>query len=335
MGTDSDIKNSDPIIQKILNGDRRTLAQAITLVESSKKEHYLQAEKILNSLISYGRQPFLRLAVTGAPGVGKSTFIETFGLDLIEEGFSVAVLAIDPSSPLRGGSILGDKTRMTKLAVHPKAFIRPSPSGLDVSGIAQHTREVMLLCEAAGFDIIIIETVGVGQSQTLVSEIVDMFLLLLSPGGGDELQGIKRGIVEIADLLIINKADDDLRRLAEITAKEYQQALKLLIPVKKDWTPDILICSALQHFGFKEIWGKIKQFQKIMKDNGMLQATRFKQKKKWLKQELNQQILNFIHNDNVIKQSFNEYEQAIINNQLTPPNAARLILQKFFERMNN
>jgi len=234
-------------------GDRRALARAITLVESTRADHRLRAEALLERLMpATGRA--MRLGISGVPGVGKSSFIEAFGLHLIAAGHKVAVLAVDPSSKRGGGSILGDKTRMEKLSVESDAFIRPSPAGTTLGGVARRTRDALLVAEAAGFDVVIVETVGVGQSETAVADLTDMFILLLQPGGGDELQGIKRGIVELADLVIVNKADGELVAAANRAASDYRRALHLLRPVSPHWSVPVLLCSALTGAGVPEVW---------------------------------------------------------------------------------
>ena len=242
----------DDLANKIRVGSRRELARAITLIESSRTDHREQAEQLLQTLLTDTGNS-LRIGISGSPGVGKSTFIEALGLRIIDTSHSLAVLSIDPSSTRSGGSILGDKTRMMELAKHPQAFIRPSPSGGTLGGVAKRTRETLLLCEAAGFDTVIIETVGVGQSETAVAEMTDMFLLLVQPGGGDELQGIKRGIMELADLLIVNKADGDLLSIAQNSASDYSNALRLMQPRSKNWQTPVVSCSALTNTGINEV----------------------------------------------------------------------------------
>jgi len=249
----------DDLVAGLRGGDRRALAQAITLVESTHPDHRVQAEDLLAQLLP-ATGGALRLGITGVPGVGKSTFIEAFGAHLIDAGRRVAVLAVDPSSQVNRGSILGDKTRMAELARNPAAFIRPSPAGQTLGGVARRTREAMLVCEAAGFDVVIVETVGVGQSETAVAEMADVFVLLLQPGGGDELQGFKRGIMELADLFVITKADGELEAAAARAAAEYQGALGLLRPgrgdgtASPDWRPPVLQCSAVTGSGIPEVW---------------------------------------------------------------------------------
>ena len=274
---------SDPatLAARVLQGERTALARAITLVESSRADHQAQAQDLLTRVLPHtGRA--VRLGLSGAPGVGKSTFIEAFGLSLTARGLRVAVLAIDPSSSITGGSILGDKTRMELLARDPNAFIRPSPAGRTLGGVARRTREAMLLTEAAGFDVVLIETVGVGQSETAVADMVDMFVLLLSPGGGDELQGIKRGIMELADLVIVNKADGDLVPAAKRAAMEYKSALHLMRPKSAHWRPDVLLASSLKGTGIDEIWAAVSAHREALEGAGEIASHRAAQAQAWM-----------------------------------------------------
>src|SRR5689334_1629545 len=249
----------DPLLKPLLAGDRRALAQAITLVESTRPDHRERADALLAALLPHTGKS-VRLGITGVPGVGKSTFIERFGLSLLERGRSLAVLAIDPSSKRGGGSILGDKTRMEELSRRTAAFIRPSPAGATLGGVARRTRETMLLVEAAGFDTVIVETVGVGQSETAVADMVDLFIVLLLPAGGDDLQGIKRGVIELADLIVVNKADGDLKATARRSVADYQHALRMLRSPTAGWTPEVTTCSALTGAGVAEIWTVVERF---------------------------------------------------------------------------
>ena len=244
-------------------GNRRALAQAITLSESTREDHRLQAEELVERILPAAGKA-VRIGISGVPGVGKSTFIEAFGLHLIAQGHRVAVLAVDPSSRRTGGSILGDKTRMTELSRAPEAFIRPSPSRGTLGGVARRTREAILLCEAAGYDVIIVETVGVGQSETTVADMVDVFCLLLLPSGGDELQGIKKGIVEIAELIVVNKVDGDLKDAAMRAVADYRSALRLLRPVTPWWTTEVIPVSSLQGDGIAAVWGTVERHRQAM-----------------------------------------------------------------------
>ena len=270
----------DALERRLIAGDRASLARAITLVESRRADHQAAARTLLSRLMPLtGRAQ--RLGITGVPGAGKSTTIERLGCDLVEAGHRVAVLAVDPSSGRHGGSILGDKTRMERLSVQPNAYIRPSPSGGALGGVARKTREAMLLCETAGFDIVIVETVGVGQSETLVADMVDIFLVLLIPGGGDELQGIKKGLTELADLLVINKADADPAK-AERSARDYRNALHILAPAHPDWTPPVVTASGLTGLGLDGLWLQVQRHREVMTANGARAARRADQDARWM-----------------------------------------------------
>ncbi|MQQ07922.1 methylmalonyl Co-A mutase-associated GTPase MeaB [Epibacterium sp. SM1979] len=276
----------------ILNGERRALARAITLVESGRSDHRAAAEKLLQHVQPAKRQA-LRIGLSGTPGVGKSTFIETFGMMLIAKGLRVAVLAVDPSSTRSGGSILGDKTRMERLSRERAAFIRPSPSQNHLGGVARRTREAVSLCEAAGFDVVLIETVGVGQSETVVSELCDLFLLLLAPAGGDELQGVKRGIMEMADMILVNKADGDLKSAATRTCADYAGALRLLRkrPQDPEGYPCARTVSALECEGLQAAWEDMQQLISWRKDNGHWDERRARQAAYWFDQEVRNALL--------------------------------------------
>ncbi|MDD3250337.1 MAG: methylmalonyl Co-A mutase-associated GTPase MeaB [Smithellaceae bacterium] len=269
-------------IQGVLDRDRRMLAKTITLVESSLPADQALSRQILDALMPYTGKA-LRLGVTGLPGAGKSTFIESFGAKLTDKGYRVAVLAVDPSSPKTGGSILADKTRMEKLAVNDKAFIRPSPSGKTLGGVARKTRETMLVCEAAGFDAVLIETVGVGQSEVTVASMVDFFLVLMIAGGGDELQGLKKGVLELADAVAINKADGDNIGRANLARRQYETAFHLLSPPYANWTPPVVTCSSITMAGLDNILNIILDHRDKLTATGELQAKRRKQAREWLK----------------------------------------------------
>ena len=268
-------------VQGVLNGDRRLIAKTITVIESSLIAHQRLAHTIVDLLLPYSGKA-IRLGITGVPGVGKSTFIESLGTMLVEKGHGVAVLAVDPSSKRSGGSVLADKTRMEKLAVEEKAFIRPSPSGGTLGGVARKTRETMVVCEAAGFDVVIVETVGVGQSETTVASMVDFFLVLMIAGAGDELQGIKKGILEIADAVAVNKADGDNIEKAEFARKQYETALHFLAPSSPNWTPPVLTCSALEMIDIDVIWETVLKHHKTFTQTGELKANRKKQAVDWM-----------------------------------------------------
>ncbi len=259
-----------PYIEGVLAGDRRVLAKTITLLESARPDHREAARAVMAALLPHAGGA-VRLGITGVPGVGKSTFIESFGTLLVEKGHRVAVLAVDPSSARSGGSVMADKTRMERLSTRREAFIRPSPSGGTLGGVARKTREAMLVCEAAGFDVVIVETVGVGQSEAAVASMVDFFLVLLLAGAGDELQGIKKGILELADALAVNKADGDNRAAAEKAARTYAMALHLLQPSSPDWTPPVLTCSALETAGVAKIWECVGDHRAALERTGELE----------------------------------------------------------------
>ncbi len=267
--------------QGVLNGDRRLLAKTITVIESSLSAHQKLASAIVDFLLPYTGKA-IRLGITGVPGVGKSTFIESLGTMLVKEGHRVAVLAVDPSSKRSGGSVLADKTRMERLAVDKRAFIRPSPSGGTLGGVARKTRETMIICEAAGFDVIIVETVGVGQSETTVASMVDFFLVLMIAGAGDELQGIKKGILELADAVVVNKADGDNIERTEYARKQYETALHFLAPASSNWTPPVLTCSALEMVDIDVIWETVLAHHRKFIQTGELQANRKRQAVDWM-----------------------------------------------------
>jgi LAO/AO transport system kinase len=322
------------LADKIKSGDRRALARGITLVESRRADHRLSAEKLLDVLMPKTGKS-IRLGISGPPGVGKSTFIESFGQYLIDAGHKVAVLAIDPSSKISGGSILGDKTRMTELAKRKEAFIRPSPAGETLGGVARRTREALLLCEAAGFDVVIVETVGVGQSETAVAEMTDMFLLLLSPGGGDDLQGVKRGVMELADLLIVNKADGDLAAAAERTAADYAHALRLMHALHEDWQPSVVKCSALKGQGMAAVWDKVQAFRKATAKTGEFESRRRDQARNWLWQEVSDGLLERLKSDPDLAGRLAKLEARVGQGKTSPAAAARALLSSFFKGLGD
>jgi LAO/AO transport system kinase len=309
-------------------GDRRALARAITLVESTRPDHRALAEALLARLLP-ATGGSVRLGITGVPGVGKSTFIEAFGQHLIDAGHRVAVLAIDPSSQLSRGSILGDKTRMAELARSPAAFIRPSPAGRSLGGVARRSREAMLVCEAAGFDVVIVETVGVGQSETAVAEMVDIFVLLLQPGAGDELQGFKRGIMELADLFVITKADGELEAAAARAAAEYQGALGLLRPASPGWRPPVLQCSAVTGAGIEEIWAAVGRYRAAMSKGGALAERRGAQAQAWMWRELGEALTASLRAHPAVAGRLAEIEARVRAGTLTPAAAAQTLLEAY------
>lgn len=315
-------------VERILRGDRVALGKAITLIESARADHQEIAQKIVAQCLAHSGRS-LRIGITGAPGVGKSTFIEAFGLHLLSLPRKVAVLAVDPSSQVSKGSILGDKTRMLELAAQPQAFIRPSPAGESLGGVARKTRETILLCEAAGYDTIIIETVGVGQSETAVHSMADFFLLLLLPGAGDELQGIKRGIVEMADLIAINKADGERKGLAMRAKREYAGALHLFPPKASGWSPQSVLCSAIENYGIAEIWKQLLAYQDLTMQNGHFQQNRKLQSKYWLHESINAHLRALFSNNAKVRDLMETVEQQVLEGSMTPFRGAELLMEAF------
>lgn len=325
-------QDADYFLQGILAGDRTVLSRAITLIESNLAADQDIARDLVNRCLPHAGNS-LRIGITGVPGVGKSTFIETFGLFLIKKQKKVAVLAIDPSSTRTKGSILGDKTRMEELSTNPAAFIRPSASSGTLGGVARATRESVILCEASGFDIIIIETVGVGQSETAVSQIVDFFLLLMLAGGGDELQGIKRGIMEMADLIVINKADGDNLSKAELAKSEYENALHLLPALPSGWFPRVVTASATQNKGFITIWETIETYLAHTKNNNFFIKNRQEQAFFILKDSIARYLISHFYENSIIHSMMKKFEQQILDQQISPYEAAKLLLEKYFEEL--
>ena len=321
---------SDPLLKPLRAGDRRALAQAITLIESTRADHRERADKLLAEILPHTGKS-VRLGITGVPGVGKSTFIERFGLALIERGRSLAVLAIDPSSKRGGGSILGDKTRMEELSRNAAAFIRPSPAGATLGGVARRTREAMLLAEAAGFDTVIVETVGVGQSETAVADMVDMFIVLLLPGGGDDLQGIKRGVIELADLIVVNKADGDLMATARRSMADYQHALRMLRSPTAGWTPEVTTASALSGDGVAEVWATVERFNRAVGAQGIARR-RAEQARAWMWNEVGETLLAELRKHPEVKRLVPGLEREVEAGRSTPAAAARRMLEAFHGR---
>lgn len=315
--------------EDILKGDRRSLAKAITLIESTKPEHRVEANKLLEELLPHTGKSY-RIGITGTPGVGKSTFIEAFGEHLVSSGKKVAVLAVDPSSPKTGGSILGDKTRMDKLANNPKAFVRPSPSSGALGGVAFNTRETMLLCEAAGFDTILIETVGVGQSEVQVSDMVDFFMVLLLPNAGDELQGIKKGILEIADGIVINKADGNTKELAELAKSQYESAISLF-QHKESWNTKVLTISSLKKSGLPEIDSLLNDYREATQKGSFWNDKRKEQLKKWFKSSIEFELQKKIQSNPEFQKRYQDFEKDILANSTTPGSAAEQISSILFK----
>ncbi|WP_230532989.1 methylmalonyl Co-A mutase-associated GTPase MeaB [Microvirga roseola] len=310
--------------EDVARGDRAALARAITLMESRRPDHREAARALLQELMPRTGKA-VRVGITGVPGVGKSTTIDTLGSLLTENGHKVAVLAVDPSSTRTGGAILGDKTRMAKLSADPNAFIRPSPSSGTLGGVAAKTRETMLLCEAAGFDVILVETVGVGQSETAVADLTDFFLVLMLPGAGDELQGIKKGILELADLIAVNKADDASAK-AKAAAAEYKAALHILTPASAAWTPPVLTISGLTGQGLDELWAKVLDHRQRLEATGELAAKRRTQDTKWMWAMVHERLHERLTHDPALRRRVPEIERAIAEGGLSPTAAASEIV---------
>ena len=309
-------------------GNVRSLAKAITLIESRNLDHSLAATTLLDELLPATGNS-IRIGISGVPGAGKSTFIEAFGMSLLSLGHKVAVLAVDPSSQLSGGSILGDKTRMEELAREEGAFIRPSPAGQTLGGVARKTRETMLVCEAAGYDVIIVETVGVGQSEITVASMVDFFLLLQIPNAGDELQGIKRGVMEIADAIVVNKAEGENRPRAELARQQYANALHMLKPKSLNWQVPALLCSALNNEGVDEVWNTIEEFGTRMRENGELQDKRNLQANDWMWTLLLDDLKEMFMRDRNVEGLVDQVQEAVATGVTTPSAAARRLLEAF------
>jgi LAO/AO transport system kinase len=309
-------------------GDRTVLARAITLIESARPEHQAQAQALLVELLPYTGKT-QRIGITGVPGVGKSTFIDAFGTLLTGQGHKVAVLAVDPSSTRTGGSILGDKTRMARLAVDPKAYVRPSPAGGTLGGVARMTRETMLLCEAAGLNVILVETVGVGQSETVVAGMVDLFLTLMLPGAGDELQGIKKGLLEVADLIAVNKADGDNLLRAQQAVTHYRGAMRIIEPESPTWRPPVVAVSALTGAGLPELWQTVLTHRARLEATGERAAKRRRQQVQWLRSMLEDRLMQALRQHPGVRALLPELERAVADDRLTPTLAVDRILAAF------
>jgi LAO/AO transport system kinase len=322
--------SSKELVNGILSGNVTALSRGITLVESTNTNHLEKANEVINACLPHANKS-IRIGITGVPGVGKSTFIEAFGKHLTSLEKKVAVLAVDPSSTISHGSILGDKTRMEELVKDKNAFIRPSASGETLGGVARKTRETITLCEASGFDTIIIETVGVGQSETAVHSMVDFFLLLKISGAGDELQGIKRGIMEMTDAIVINKADGDNIKKANLAKTEFNRALHLFPAKKSGWSPTTATCSSITHKGIPEVWETILKYIELTKSNNYFSEKRQEQNQYWMLETINEQLkLNFFNHPDIIK-LLEENKKAVQNNEISPFAAAQLLLEKYFK----
>jgi len=322
---------SGALAKAVLEGDRRALAQAITLIESTRTDHRSIASDLLEKVMPYSGKA-IRLGISGVPGVGKSTFVEALGNHVIDAGHRVAVLTVDPSSAISGGSILGDKTRMELLSRRPEAYIRPSPAGKTLGGVTRRSREALILCEAAGFDVVIVETVGVGQSETKVADMTDMFVLLQLPAGGDELQGIKRGIMELADLILINKADDQLKVLAERSAADYRNALRLLHPRSVNWKVEVRTCSARDGDGIAETWDLVLQHRSVHEASGELKTRRAAQARDWMWSEVSDRFLTAVQSDPRVCEQIPLLEAAASEGRIPPVVAANQLLELFLKQ---
>ena len=323
---------TDTLLAKaVLDGDRRALARAITLIESTRRDHRTEAGALLEQLMPHTGNS-IRVGISGAPGVGKSTFIEALGNYLIDKGHKPAVLTVDPSSAISGGSILGDKTRMETLARREEAYIRPSPAGKTLGGVTRRSRETLLLCEAAGFDVILVETVGVGQSETKVAEMTDMFVLLLQPGAGDELQGIKRGIMELADLVLINQADDGREELALRSANEYTHALQLLRPRSSEWKVEVKTCSARDQVGIDAAWDAVTRHQAALESGDRLAAVRAEQARAWLWSEVQDSLIADLLDKYGASHHISELENAVADGRMPATIAAEKLLDTYLEK---
>ena len=321
-----------PSVQELVKGarstDRASLGRAITLIESNLPDHRQRAQELLSELLPASGSAH-RVGITGVPGGGKSTFIETLGTRLTSMGHKVAVLTVDPTSSKTGGSILGDKTRMASLANHQSAFVRPSPTSGELGGVNRMTRETMLLCEAAGFDVVLVDTVGVGQSETVVADMVDFFLVLMLPGAGDELQGIKKGILELADMIAVNKADGDNVQPAAAAAREYEIALHLTAPSSPLWSPPVLTCAGLTGAGVDELWIQVQEHRRLLGDAGELERRREEQTVRWMWSMLDDRLIDGLRNHSRVKSLLPEMELRVRSGQTTPVSAVDTLIDAF------
>ena len=324
---------TEEYVEGILQGNITTLSQAITLVESSNPDHYAQAQEIIEKCLPHAGKS-VRIGITGVPGAGKSTFIEAVGNMVTSLKHKLAVLAIDPSSERSGGSILGDKTRMESISSNPKVFIRPSPSAGSLGGVARKTRETIILCEAAGFDVIFIETVGVGQSETAVHSMVDMFMMLQISGAGDELQGIKRGIMEMADMMVITKADGENIHKAELAKTQYQGALRLFPVPESGWRPKVYTCSAYTKTGLEEVWKGVEEFLDFIQANGYFTHNRNRQNKYWMYETIDEVLKNSFYHNPQIAPRITELEQKVLDAKVSSFVAAHELLELYFKNKN-
>lgn len=315
-------------VEGVKKGDRMILAKAITLIESNAPKDFDKAQRVLQALLPRTGHS-LRIGITGVPGAGKSTFIEAFGQLLCQQGYKVAVLAVDPTSSITGGSILGDKTRMQKLSREPNCFIRPSPSGGTLGGVARKSRETMMLCEAAGCNVILVETVGVGQSETTVRSMVDFFMLVVLTGAGDDLQGIKKGIMELADAIVVNKADGDNLERAKVTQGEYERMVEFIRPATEGWKTHAYRCSALKKTGLLELWAVMREFEKVTKQSGAFENRRQRQIIAWVKTMIDEHLHNLFYEDPVIKGRLPEVKAAVLAGVVSPSQAVAELIKTF------
>ena len=318
------------LIQGVQSADRASLGRAITLIESILPEHRELAQELLAELLPHSGSAH-RVGITGVPGVGKSTFIETLGKTLTRRGHRVAVLTVDPTSSKTGGSIMGDKTRMASLANDPSAFVRPSPTAGELGGVNRMTRETILLCEAAGFDVVLVETVGVGQSETVVADMVDFFLVSMLPGAGDELQGIKKGILELADMIAVNKADGDNAQAAAAAAREYEVALHLTAPSSPLWSPPVLTCAGLTGAGVEELWAQVEDHRRLLSDAGELERRREEQSVRWMWSMLDDRLIEALRNHPTVKSLLGKMESQVRSGQTTPVSAVDKLIETFLD----
>jgi len=325
--------NIDNLCTEILHFNRTALSLAITLIESNSPKHFAISQELIRKLLPYFGNS-IRIGITGVPGAGKSSFIEALGIFLIENGHKVAVLAIDPSSTISKGSILGDKTRMEKLSRYDNSFIRPSPSSGVLGGVARKTRETIIACEAAGFDVILIETIGVGQSEITVRSIVDFFILVQITGSGDELQTIKKGIIELADLILINKADGDNILKAELTRNECAQMMQYIQPITKDWNTPVLTSSALTGLNIERTWTVINQFMEITKENGFFELRRINQQIEWLHTMLLEALTNTFFSNKALSDKYKQLQNSVLEGSLTPTSAVNLLIENYIKSLS-
>ena len=318
------------LVEGVRSADRASLGRAITLIESSLPDHRASAQELLSQLLANPGSAH-RVGITGVPGVGKSTFIETLGETLTSKGHRVAVLAVDPTSTRTGGSILGDKTRMSSLANDDAAFVRPSPTAGELGGVTRMTRETILLCEAAGFDVVLVETVGVGQSETAVADMVDFFLVLMLAGAGDELQGIKKGILELADMIAVNKADGNNAQRAAAAAREYQIALHLTAPASPHWTPPVLTCAGLTGEGVETLWSHVEQHRRLLSESGDLERRREEQRVRWMWSMLDDRLLAALRTHPEVGKLLPELESQVRSDVTTPVSAVNTLIKAFLQ----